>query len=256
MVTENQRSPCQENSRCSIEKPIFLVSTERSGSTLLRLMLDHHPNIIFEHESDYIVDLVSDDGTLPSLAEFHDILNKTCGFDYHIDRSLNYQDLVTDFLRQKLARSGKTGYIGATLHKNFNRLTYLWPDARFIHLIRDPRDVTRSVVQKGWAGNLYHAAEWWIDAERCWDALVSRLSTDRFIEVRYENLVARPEDELSRICKWIGVSFDPEMLEYQTTAIQYPKPNPALAYQWKKKLSLIFLEYCHAISLNDCFLPI
>ena len=84
--------------------------------------------------------------------------------------------LVNDFLRQKQAASGGKPHVGATVHRHFERLRFLWPDARYIHLVRDPRDVARSVVQKGWAGNIYQASEFWIQAENCWDSLVPHLS--------------------------------------------------------------------------------
>lgn len=52
-----------------IEKPVFLVGAERSGKTLLRLMLEHHPDISWLNEFEYSVDLVSDQGEYPSLSE-------------------------------------------------------------------------------------------------------------------------------------------------------------------------------------------
>lgn len=48
-----------------ISKPVFLVGAERSGTTVLRLMLDHHPQIAFNNEFEYAVDLVSDEGKWP-----------------------------------------------------------------------------------------------------------------------------------------------------------------------------------------------
>jgi hypothetical protein len=49
--------------------------------------------------------------------------------------------------------------------------------------------------------------------------------------------VTRPQAELARVCGFIGVGFDPSMLEYQKTARQYPPPDPKLAFQWKSKLA-------------------
>ena len=49
-----------------LRDPVFLVGSERSGTTLLRLMLDHHPAIAFDKEADYMVTMVSDAGVLPS----------------------------------------------------------------------------------------------------------------------------------------------------------------------------------------------
>jgi hypothetical protein len=144
---------------------------------------------------------------------------------------------VNDFLRQKQVAAGGKPLVGATIHTNFDRIPYLWPDARYIHLVRDPRDVARSVVQKRWAGNIYQATEFWTKAERCWDALVSQLSADDFIEIHYEDLVLRTQAVLTAICRFIGVDYSSEMLDYRVDAPQYPPPDPALVRQWRTKLS-------------------
>jgi Sulfotransferase family len=223
-------------STARIDTPLFLVSSERSGSTLMRLMLDHHPNIACASETDFVVEQVSDAGERPAVAAYVDWLTTVRAFDYEIDRSLGYDDLVNDFLRQKQRASGDKPLVGATVHRQFHRLRFLWPHARYIHLVRDPRDVSRSVTQKGWAGNLYQAAEFWINAERCWDALLPHLDPGRFVELHYEDLVTKPQSELARVCGFIGVEFAPSMLEYQKTARQYPPPDPTLAFRWKSKL--------------------
>ena len=228
-----QDAPTREPLQC----PVFLVGAERSGSTLLRLMLDHHPEIAMDKEFDFAVALVSDTGQLPSMRSYIEWIKDVRGMDYAINSSLGYREQVNDFLRQHQAVSGGKKYVGATVHHHFDRLRFLWPHARYIHLVRDPRDVARSVIQKGWAGNIYQASGIWIQAEDCWDSLVTRLSHDQAIEVHYEDLVTQTEAELSRICEFIGVEFAPVMLTYQADARQYPPPDHRLASQWKTKLS-------------------
>jgi Sulfotransferase family len=221
----------------SPQSPLFLVGAERSGSTLLRLMLDHHPQIAFDKEFDFAVALVSDTGELPSMQSYLAWLKYIRAMDYTVAPSLDYRELMNDFLRQKQAASGEKRYIGATVHLHFDRLRFLWPRARYIHLVRDPRDVARSVLQKGWAGNIYQASRVWIEAEDCWDSLATYLSDGQAVELKYENLVTQPEAELSRLCKFIGVDFAPVMLDYHADARQYPPPDHRLASQWKTKLS-------------------
>lgn len=216
---------------------MFLVGSMRSGSTLLRLMLDHHPEIAFDKEFDFVVTLVSDAGEPPSMQSYLSWIKYVRAMDYTIDPSLSYQQLMDDFLQQRRAMSGGKKYVGATVHHHFDRLRFIWPDARYIHLVRDPRDVARSVLQKGWVGNIYQASRYWIQAEDCWDSLLAYLSSEQIIELRYEDLVTQTESELSRICKFIGVEFSPLMLDYQVDARQYPAPDRTLAAQWKTKLS-------------------
>jgi sulfotransferase family protein len=217
--------------------PVFLVGCERSGTTLLRLMLDHHPEIAFEKEFDFVVTQIADTGALPPLDSYLDWIATVRNADFAIDRSLDYRALVSDFLRQKQAASGGKPQVGATVHRNFDRLRFLWPDARYIHLVRDPRDVARSVVQKGWAGNVYQASEFWVAAESCWDSLVDHLASDQAIEIRYEDLVTRTEAVLTDICRFVGVEYSERMLEYRADAPQYPAPDPNLVAQWTRKLS-------------------
>jgi hypothetical protein len=219
------------------QAPVFLVGSERSGTTLVRLMLDHHPEIGFEKEFDFAVSQVSDTGVLPPMRSYLDWITTVRGADYVIDHSLDYRGLVNDFLRQKRAASGGKPGVGATVHRNFDRLRFLWPEARYIHLVRDPRDVARSVVQKGWAGNIYQASEFWIAAENCWDSLVPHLKSNQAIEVQYEDLVLRTEAVLTGICRFMGVEYSEKMLEYPTDAPQYPPPDPSLVAQWRTKLS-------------------
>jgi hypothetical protein len=221
----------------SLQSPVFLVGAMRSGSTLLRLMLDHHPEIAFDKEFDFTVALLSDAGQLPSMRSYVAWIKYVRAMDYAVDPSLDYRELMNDFLRQKQAVSGGKRYVGATVHVHFDRLRFLWPHARYVHLVRDPRDVARSVLQKGWAGNIYQASGFWIEAEDCWDSLATHLSSDQAIELHYEDLVTQTEAELSRICKFIGVEFTPVMLDYQVDARQYPPPDHSLASQWKTKLS-------------------
>ena len=219
-----------------LRDPVFLVGSERSGTTLLRLMLDHHPEIAFDKEADYMVTMVSDAGVLPSPKTYLEWVTTVRGMEYAVEPSRTYPQLVNDFLRQKQSASGGKPHVGATVHRNFDRLRFLWPAARYIHLVRDPRDVARSVVQKGWAGNVYQGSEFWLEAERCWDSLVRHLGDGQAIEVRYEELVTRPEQMLSAVCGFIGVAYSPEMLGYTADAPQYPPPDPGLAAQWRTKL--------------------
>ncbi len=150
-----------------LDRPVFLVGAERSGTTLLRLLLNHHPLVRFHHEFEYVVDHVGEHGEFPRVADFArsvaDDRVFQCSEETPLD-NVDYPTLAKSFLRAKLG-----GYpfrvIGATVHRNMERLLYLWPRARFIHLVRDPRDVARSRIAMGWAGNTWVAAEAWIAAE-------------------------------------------------------------------------------------------
>lgn len=218
--------------------PVFLVGAERSGTTLLRLMLDHHPSIAFFSEFEFAVDRIGPDGGFPSLDEYVDYLSLHRNFltsGFQIDPSLGYADLVRSFLAQKQAKDGKP-VVGATVHFGFQHLEQLWPDARYIHLVRDGRDVARSTIGMGWAGNFFHGVEPWIDAERRWEALQARLPEGRYLTVRYEDLILDARKVLDTVCAFIGVPFDRAMFDYAANST-YDAPDPKLVSQWRRKAS-------------------
>lgn len=217
--------------------PYFLVACERSGTTMFRLMLDHHPQIAFSSEFEYAVDMVPNQGW-PSLERYYRFLESHRIFQDHgytIDRSLDYPSLVNDFLSQLQTRTGKP-IVGAAVHRHIDRLLRIWPEAQFIHLIRDGRDVARSCIGMGWASHIWTAADRWIETERLWDELRSHLEPDRFLEVHYEALIGEPEAILRRACEFFGVSYDPAMLDFPRDTT-YEAPDPKLVYQWRKKMS-------------------
>jgi hypothetical protein len=221
-----------------VAKPFFLVGAERSGTTLLRLMLDRHPQIAWCSESEYMVDCISDAGNFPNLAEYYEWLETQRIFmknGFEIDRSLTFPQLLNDFLRQRLERTGKP-IIGATVHRHFDRLLKIWPDAYFIHIIRDGRDVASSCIGMGWAGNVWTGIDRWIDAESLWERLKEDVPAQRRIEVQYERLIRDPAKELTAVCDFIGIPYDPLMLTYPQTTT-YSFPDPKLIEQWRYKLS-------------------
>lgn len=221
-----------------IERPVFLVGAERSGTTVLRLMLDHHPRIAFSSEFEYAVDLVPEAEGWPDLEGFGHHLARSRVFrdhGYRIDPSLSYPELVDDFLRQKRGRDGAT-HVGATVHRNFDRLGRIWPDARYVHIVRDPRDVARSCIGMGWAGNVWTGSAEWVRIERLWDRIREGLGPDRFVEVRSEDLMHDPPSSLARVCSLFGLEYDPAMLSYSEDST-YGPPDPSLCYQWRRKLS-------------------
>jgi hypothetical protein len=216
----------------------FLVGAERSGTTMLRLMLDHHPQIAWCNEFEYAVDRVTDEGRPPDVAEYVDWLSTHRVFQntgFQADPRLAYQAVIAGFLEQRRSRTGKP-LVGATVHRHFDRLLPLFPDARFIHLVRDGRDVAKSCVGMGWNGNVWTAVHRWIDAEKLWSQLCGRLEPRRRHEVKYETLVSSPEATLAETCDFLGVEYDSAMLDYADNST-YERPDARLAQQWRTKFS-------------------
>jgi len=231
----------------SVDAPVFLVGSERSGSTLLSHMLDHHPCIAWCGGFEFAVEGVQRQGQWPRVPDYcraleTDIIFQRSGFT--VDASLSYPDLMRHFLWQQRNRAGKE-LVGATVHLRFDRLQWIFPSCRFIHLLRDGRDVSRSRIAMGWDGNMWTAAEHWMIAEQLWDRLRSGLSSGQWHEVRYESLVRTPEAELREICGFIGVPYSPHMLHYPRDTA-YPLPDPTLIGQWQRSLSAVEIQLAEA----------
>ena len=220
-----------------LAQPVFLIGAERSGTTLLRLMLDCHSNIAFHSEFEFVVDYFKDNN-YPSLDDFYEHLTTDRLFqssDFKIDYSLNFPQLVNSFLLQKRNNTGKY-FVGATVHRHFDRLLQIWSGAKFIHIIRDGRDVARSCMNMNWAGNVWTGSDRWLEVEKLWSQLKSTLPEDRYIEIQYEALITDPKATLGSLCDFVGASYDPSMLSYPQTST-YSLPNPKLIQQWERKLS-------------------
>jgi hypothetical protein len=95
-----------------------------------------------------------------------------------------------------------------------------FPDARLIHLVRDGRDVADSYMKARFGPKTtYMAARQWVAWLKQVEAVRQVVPARQFIEVRYEDILAEPESELTRICEYLGESFSARMLEFHKTAL-------------------------------------
>lgn len=220
-----------------IEQPILLVGSERSGTTLLRLMLDSHPELAFGEEFEWAVEQIGQDGAWPDVDDYETYLEtnrpfQTSGFTF--DRSVTYPELINGFLDQRRRAKG-VELVGATVHFGFDKALALWPKAKFIHMVRDPRDVAPSCVAMGWAGNVWFGMDNWIQAEDEWDRIAPRLADDQVLTVRFEELLADHEAVLAQICEFIGLDYTDRMLDYAKTT-DYDVPQPGRSQGWRRSL--------------------
>ncbi|MBA2763633.1 MAG: sulfotransferase [Thermoleophilaceae bacterium] len=212
----------------------FIVGSGRSGTTLLRALLDAHPQLAVPPESYFVV-------TLARKAETY---SKPDGFD----RQAFVEDVIAHprFTRWGLpseaaraaleaaapadypaavralygayaAAQGKSRYADKTPKyvKDIPRLSSLFPEARFVHIIRDGRDVALSFKDLTWGPNgpIEAALRWrgWVELGR---AAGRDLGEGRYLEVSYEDLAADPEPVLRRICDFLELEFSEQMFRY------------------------------------------
>jgi hypothetical protein len=191
-----------------LDRPVFIVCPVRSGSTLLRLLLNGHSRLHSPHEL-HVRRLEVRCST--RLAE------RSMGV-LGLERG-DLEHLLWDrVMHRELVKAGKDVIVEKTPSNAFayQRIAACWPDARFLFLVRHPASIARS----------WHEAdpEKRSPEEAALDALRYIRATERARQalpghmVRYEDLTDDPETTLRGICTFLGVDFEPEMLEYGAEA--------------------------------------
>ena len=210
----------------------FVVGVGRSGTTLLRLMLDAHPDLAIPPETHFI----------PEAARAHKrALNPRRAFLKTLTSHpmWNDHDIDADLLRQKISalkpfdlsealRAFYQLYAGRHAKPRWGDKTPLYvrhmrliqsllPEARFVHIIRDGRDVALS--HKGlWFGpdSIEEAARWWVS----WieEARSQSRHLSHYLEIRYEDLVLETEATLQRVSAFVALPWNPAMLDYHKRA--------------------------------------
>lgn len=215
-------------------QPFFLYGALRSGTTLLRLILNQHSEVHSLEESDFLFDYIHSSPDTPD-GFVHDrsgIENDVFFRLYGIDMPDGQGVDLTKALVQAIAKKIPGSTPCLDIHRHVSLAATQFPDAKFIHLLRDPRDVARSSVGMGWSGHSYYGVDHWIGTEADWD--IANLPPERALTVRFEDLIVDLNSGLREICEFLGLPFDDGMLDYHKHAT-YDPPDPSIAYKWKKK---------------------
>jgi hypothetical protein len=210
----------------------FVVGLGRSGTTLLRLMLDSHPRLAIGPETGFVPELVrATRRRRPSASELVEFLRRqrTWG-DFDLDTEelerrlesaprLDAATALRTFYGLYAEGQGKPRWGDKTpvYVKRMRMIAKTLPEARFIHVIRDGRDVALARARR--AANPatpQRAAETW--RKRIGRAREQARGLDHYIEVRYEDLVTDTERTLRRVAAHVELPFDDAMLRYYERA--------------------------------------
>jgi hypothetical protein len=204
--------------------PIFLGGAGRSGTTLLRIMLDAHPRICCGPELK----------VLPSIAEWYQTMTRTYAPVMQsygttpADLRLRFRQFIEGLVENFRRASGKPRWAEKTPHNVLFMvpLGEIFPDARFIHVLRDGRDVACSLITMDWINpvtgrkwdyiqNIASAARYWREVVTAARQQAEHPSlADRVLEVRYEKLVANPQREMQGILTFLGEPWDDAVLAH------------------------------------------
>jgi Sulfotransferase family len=191
-----------------MESPIFIVGCPRSGTTLMRLVLDSHLNISCGPETHFL-------GALGTVLEDRWDELQLFGFDrrYWNDK---IADFFGSFQAEYAMRRGKRRWADKTpiYSRHLLLINELFPDCRVVHVIRDGRDVVASHRERwGYRRALKSVDRWRADIRMIREAGVG-MGPGRYIEVRYEEMVGAPEPTLKNLLLWLGEPWDDRVLNY------------------------------------------
>ncbi|MEQ9643572.1 MAG: sulfotransferase [Alphaproteobacteria bacterium] len=228
-------------SATSENAPLFIVGCGRSGTTLLRLMLSAHSALAIPEESHFIYQLarkraagfyrggLEHPACWERLLQFfhnHEFINR-----WRIDMSMlmhrlhalpdrNYRDVFETVFDSYREREGKSIWGDKTpMHANYMLLVrHFFPNARFIHIVRDGREVALSLMTRKWGPrHISHAGYYWK-----WLVLAGMsgghaIGPDNYRQIRFEDLVRDPHSVLQALCHWLQLEFEPAILDYHKT---------------------------------------
>lgn len=245
-----------------MNKLVFLLSSERSGSNLLRLIMDAHrdvsapssPHLIntlmpMQHQYDcnkrrllikHCIELLElrSHGWLAAAEDIKDELYDDC---------FKFEDIIRKIYEIEALANGK----GISFIKDNGNIIYpfelyaRYPDASFVYLVRDCRDFALSWLKSSNHSNSvsFAAEQWRKEQENAIRFTEAEPGGRSILLVRYEDILNRPEYILTRICEHIGIGYDSDMLKFNE---REQAREAASAYaDWKNLDSPLLSKNCN-----------
>ena len=272
-MVSSEHAERQPDHASRMEEPIFIIGASRSGTTMLRLILNAHPNIAIPDELKYFnslphtVDLRAWRTPAMSSESYDSWVKRYFHERQNVLKGVNVEDIIenircraTKDLRAPLsiamahyaARHGKKRWGEKTPHNIFyvDVIHDMFPAGKFIHLVRDPRAVVSSMnCSPYFAHDSAINALNWRHAIRSGVSYFNLIRTSKeLLTIRYEDLVSHPETTTRTICEFVGEEFSSVMLEFHRTSDEemsgnirtrsITKPiNPTNRIKWMSNLS-------------------
>ena len=189
-----------------VPEPVFVLSYLRSGSTLMRVVLNSNSHICAPHEMHLRALRVN---TQPTEVPELDLALKELGLTKRDLENMLWDRILYD----QLLTSGKSVVIDKTPHNTlrWERIHRYWPRAKFIILTRHPVPVIKSMSK---ARPNAPTEQWAEQLTRFARALDRAYEVHGGLKVRYEDLTREPEPTTRRMCEFLGVPWEPAMIDY------------------------------------------
>lgn len=264
--------------------PFFIIGCSRSGTTLLRLILAGHSRLCIPPETVFLIPLVRHFPLERPLtdSERHQALDMITRQPRWLDQRISTEqfrdeitrrsqvwlrDIVNAVYRGETERTGKPRWGDKTPYyiEIVPELLQLYPNARFVNLIRDGRDVAISYKAAGFRERWYEGETYdWTRAVRLAESYRALPIGSRILDVRYEDLVANLSETVHKVCLFLGEVFEPDMLDWKARIdASLPKrelwmqgslrrdPRSNDIARWKRELNILEILALEAF-LGDC----
>jgi len=233
-----ERYPFSDQANSLSCDPLFIISAGRSGTTLLRSMLVASGLIAIPPETQILQDLVLKFNTMQGLGWEEITRLFIAEFESHhyfklwsSDLSPVYQtvlhfpenerslarlidEVYKTYAAQQFPNALVWGDQSPIYTFYFPYIKKVFPDARYLHLVRDGRDVIASLIKKDGQDYFHEAIYRWKESIKRSRKLQHEVGSDKFMEIKYENLVNEPETTLKLISGFIGIEYNSKMLDY------------------------------------------
>lgn len=231
------------------ETPFFIVGHPRSGTTLLRFMLSSHSRLYIPEETGFLPFLKLSPEKPLTRSEIQSLLERIANLNYlWRDLPITADQIMAAHQPPTLPRVLDELYGCQAVSHHAVRwgdktplyvqylpdIQKIFPQAQFIHMIRDGRDAALSALKK-WGGNtiymdIYYLLKNWVRNVTTGREYGHRMQAGRYLEVRYEDLVTSPPTVLRQVCSFLNESFESSMLDH-TAAAHQAGPGPMGHYE-------------------------
>lgn len=220
--------------------PIFIVGAQRSGTTLLRLILNTHSQIAIPEEARFLIPLLNKKylnngitgASLRSLVDYLSANEQFKLWNYDSQKFLaalsgrdeiSLSELITTMYSSYCRSEGKPLWGDKSLFfRSIDVLHALFPDARFIHIVRDGRDVFDSwrKMDTTKSNPAVVALDWNYKQFRI-ERSLRIIPPKNVLTIRYEDLIENPEKITQSVCAFAGLEYEPSMLSFHETSHRY-----------------------------------
>ena len=209
--------------------PIFLGGLDRSGKTYMRFMLESHPEIIFSKRTNLWTKYYQQYGSLEKEENLERCLTALRKNKHVLALSPDFEHIQAEFkqgsrsyerlfelIHQQFAEKNKKKFWGdqtGLLENLASNILESYPDAKFIHMIRDPRDRYAAILKKPESKQgLGIATARWLHSANLAQKNMDQYP-NRYLVIRYETMVSDPAETISMVCDFLGVEYMPSMIQ-------------------------------------------